>query len=176
MRSFSPEDEVFRWDDLEQLPRVGELFFELAEMVGGTPVARELDAVVMRKNELGVLVQEPFPIGERPNPILALKKLSSIRHYRAVRMAESRGNVVVVSRVTAASAQELHRRLPAAGVTARQANGVRGLLGVIHYKLGNSYLGTVHDPNFSIKNGKISDIYVAVGRLVRGGLTRESGV
>jgi len=166
-RVFSPEDDIFRWDDLSRAPKVGELFFELADSLADEPVSRQLDAAVLKKNQHGVLIETPLPPSFSPNPIAILGKLAAIKSYRANVKQSSRTNIVTVSRISAAALEDIHRRIAPGSITPDQAEGVRNLLSLVHRKMDGGFVGLV-DANHSDEYARTLDIYSKAGQLIIG--------
>ncbi|HET6864089.1 MAG TPA: hypothetical protein VFH37_02745 [Candidatus Saccharimonadales bacterium] len=163
-RVFSPDDESIHWHDLSRLPEVGDLFLELADSLGDGPVSHELDAVIApKKNAIGALIEVALPASYTVDPVKLLMRIARIKHYRGNRLPVSRGNVIAVSRLSGASAWELHRRQIAS--TPEEADRLRKLYRLIHRKTSTAYLDTV-DPEYSGKNKHIIDTYAALGKVI----------
>ncbi len=169
VRTFNPEEEAFRWDDLSRLPKVGKLLFDVADILAEHPVSRELDAVVMKRDASGVFIETPIPARYQPNPIMILKNLASFEDYRSPnKKAWSKKNAAIVSRLSAASVEYIYQRLPPAGVTFRQAEGVRSLLGVIHYKMTEGYMGIPLGAPPDYENTDLVNKFTEAGHLISG--------
>jgi len=163
-RVFSPEEEAFHWDDFEALPELGNNLLDLSSSLSNEPVSTRLDVMPTNKNALGVIQVARVPDGYSAKPLVVLEKLMKVKSFRGSRMPQSRHNAALVSRLSGAAALELHRPSKHGDLEPEE---LRVIYQTIHRRMADGYMRVV-ETDFSDRNARSLELYIAAGRLIVG--------
>lgn len=123
-----------------EIPQTGELFFEFAEVLNGSPLPRDLHVTAIEKTPVHGKIELVHDSHKQElNALALLKTIRDIKTYRGDTFPVSRTNSRVAARVGGAAALGISRLVPAQGLTGDALEGISNSLLTIHGKLEHSF-------------------------------------